>query len=217
VVRSGQVVARVESDLEAARVALNKAQAESDVAVRAEEVRVQFQESRHERNKALYERKVITNNDWEQIEAETMLARLDLDRARFDRTIARLELEQAQTALERKIIRSPIDGVIVERKLSPGEYVSDQTHIMTIAQIDPLHVEVFMPIERYPLLEIGRIGAVELPEPISQTYFATVTVIDHMFDAASGTFGARLELPNPDRAIPTGIKCRVSFPGATEP
>jgi hypothetical protein len=38
-----------------------------------------------------------------------------------------------------------------------------------------------------------------------------VTVVDRMLDAASGTFGVRLVLPNPDLLLPAGIPCKVVF------
>ena len=34
-------------------------------------------------------------------------------------------------------------------------------------------------------------------------------VVDKVVDAASGTFGIRLEVPNPGNRIPSGLKCRV--------
>ena len=40
---------------------------------------------------------------------------------------------------------------------------------------------------------------------------ATVTVVDRVLDAASGTFGVRLALPNPDLLLPAGIRCKISF------
>ena len=40
---------------------------------------------------------------------------------------------------------------------------------------------------------------------------ATVALVDPMGDAASGTFGVRLRLPNPERRIPAGLKCRVDL------
>jgi len=42
---------------------------------------------------------------------------------------------------------------------------------------------------------------------------ARVTVVDRVIDAASGTFGVRLALPNPDLKLPAGLKCRVKFAG----
>jgi hypothetical protein len=36
-------------------------------------------------------------------------------------------------------------------------------------------------------------------------------VVDKVIDAASGTLGVRLQMPNPDNKIPAGLKCSVSF------
>jgi membrane fusion protein, multidrug efflux system len=36
-------------------------------------------------------------------------------------------------------------------------------------------------------------------------------VVDKLIDAASGTFGVRLQLPNPNHKIPAGIKCSVEL------
>jgi multidrug efflux pump subunit AcrA (membrane-fusion protein) len=41
---------------------------------------------------------------------------------------------------------------------------------------------------------------------------AKVTVVDRVVDAASGTFGVRLELPNPGYKLPAGLKCKTRFP-----
>jgi len=40
---------------------------------------------------------------------------------------------------------------------------------------------------------------------------ARVVVVDKVIDAASGTFGVRLTLPNPGRRIPAGLKCKARF------
>ena len=113
--------------------------------------------------------------------------------------------------LERRIIRSPVDGVVVEVTMSPGEFAHEQAPVMTIAEIDPLHVEVYAPVDRYGAIETGMTGVVRPQEPIGGRYEAEVTVVDRVFDAASGTFGVRLALPNPDHALPAGVRCSVTF------
>jgi len=51
-----------------------------------------------------------------------------------------------------------------------------------------------------------------IPEqPIGGSYTAQVQVVDLTVDAASGTFGVRLTLPNPGNRIPAGVKCRARF------
>jgi hypothetical protein len=48
-------------------------------------------------------------------------------------------------------------------------------------------------------------------EPIGGVYEASVTVVDRVFDAASSTFGVRLDLPNLNFTLPAGLRCRIRF------
>jgi membrane fusion protein (multidrug efflux system) len=52
---------------------------------------------------------------------------------------------------------------------------------------------------------------VVLEEPVGSEREGVVSVVDRVIDAASGTFGVRLELPNPNYELPAGLRCRVRF------
>jgi multidrug efflux pump subunit AcrA (membrane-fusion protein) len=60
--------------------------------------------------------------------------------------LAQLELARATELLRQRTIRSPIKGIVVAGMLGPGEYAFDQAQLVTISQIDPLNVEVFVPL-----------------------------------------------------------------------
>jgi len=77
--------------------------------------------------------------------------------------------------------------------------------ILTIAQIAPLNVEVFVPIAYYDQTRIGSNASIPPEKPIGGQYTATVTVIDQVLDAASGTFGVRLSLATSGYKLPGGI------------
>ncbi|WP_232315256.1 efflux RND transporter periplasmic adaptor subunit [Aquincola tertiaricarbonis] len=62
-------------------------------------------------------------------------------------------------------------------------------------------------------VKTGMRGEVSLEAPLSGRHAALVTVVDRVVDSASGTFGVRLELPNPNGELPAGVKCRVRFEG----
>ena len=135
----------------------------------------------------------------------------ELDEAEVNLQLAKLELTRASELLKQRTIRSPIDGVVVARALGPGEYAFDQAHLLTVSQIDPLNVEVFVPLSQFGRIRLGTSAQV-YPE-VGGEYAAIVTIVDQVFDAASGTIGIRLELPNPDYALPAGLKCQIRFPG----
>ena len=108
------------------------------------------------------------------------------------------------------ILQTRAQESVVKRILAPGEF-ADPPQILEIAQIDPLRVEVFAPAALLPRIAKGMRAEVLLEAPIGGTHQAEVTVVDRVIDAASGTFGVRLALPNPDYALPAGLNCRVRF------
>jgi len=101
--------------------------------------------------------------------------------------------------------------VVNRISLSPGEYIENQS-VLKLAQIHPLNVEVILPVNRLPSIKVGMRAKVIPEAPIGGEYVAEVKIVDRVIDAASGTFGVRLEMPNPNNRLQAGLKCRVIFP-----
>lgn len=210
-VRQDQVVARLNSDLEEVNVEMARVRAESDVELESSRARLEYRESEATRVEQLHAKKIVATKSKDEAEVERQLAVFALRAAELQRKTARLEYRHAKTRLERRNIKSSIEGVVIERNMAVGEYVHEQAPVMTVAQIDPLNVEVFVPIGLYGSIAVGMPAEVEPEAPIGGVHRARVTVVDRVFDTASGTFGVRLALPNPEGHLPAGLKCRVRF------
>ena len=210
-VRAGDVVAELEAEVErtSLRLAVARAANVSDIAAR--EAQLAFREKQLRRNERLRERSAVSTAAMEETALEAEVARRNLEQARLNREIAQLEARQAEAVLNRRTIKSPIDGVVLERLLSPGEYMDEQAHIVTIAQLDPLRVEAFAPIELFDQIAVGDKATIRPEAPIGGAHEATVTIVDSVLDASTATFGVRLELKNPDFAIPAGLRCDIAF------
>ena len=211
----GDVIARLRSEVERASVEIARMRAASTELIDAARSRVELTRKHHERAKVLWKKKAIPAITYEEIEAEHALARNELARVRQEQRLADLELRRSTLALERHTVRSPFEGTVIQQALAAGEFVRQDRHIVTIAVLAPLHVEVFLPVEWYPNIETGKTAAVEPAPPIGGRYDARIIVVDRVFDAASGSFGVRLTLPNADGALPAGHRCKVTF--ASEP
>jgi RND family efflux transporter MFP subunit len=209
-VKEGQVVATLQAGVEKATMELAKARAELDATIKGKRAEMEFAERSQQRKKELYEKKTLSSQEWDEAETKRILAELALNEALEAKRIAELEYKRSVEVVKRMSIRSPIKGVVVERLLSLGEYVETQP-IMTLAQIDPLHVEVIMPVSTLGSVQVGMFAEVKPEAPVGGVYKAKVTIVDKVVDAASGTFGVRLELPNPDYKLPPGLKCKVHF------
>jgi RND family efflux transporter MFP subunit len=213
ILKKGDVIARIESSVEAATVSLAKARAENDSAVRSSAAKAEFQRRKEDRARQLRKNDTVSVATADEAETAARIAEIELDEAKVNLQLAALELARATELLTQRTIRSPINGIVVARMLGPGEYAFDQAQLVTISQIDPLNVEVFVPLSQFRKIRGGMVAEIYPEEPIGGRYTATVTIVDHVFDAASGTIGIRLELPNPDYALPAGLKCRVRFSG----
>ncbi|MBN2060013.1 MAG: efflux RND transporter periplasmic adaptor subunit [Deltaproteobacteria bacterium] len=211
-VTKDQLLAKLQSGVEEAAVALARARIKMEAVIRAKREALEFAKRRLDRNKDLFLHNSIPNNQWDEIETERILAEHELAEAMENKELARLELRGAIEVVERMKIRSPINGVVVERFLNPAEYVENQP-ILKLAQIHPLKVEVILPVEMLGTVKAGMRAVVKPEAPVNGSYDATVKVVDKVLDAASSTFGVRLELPNPDYQLLPGLKCKVIFLG----
>lgn len=211
VVTAGQPVAQLESGIDAATVQLDALQAESSEELDAAETKLALAQSRYARTKALAETGVATNEQVEQQSAEVQVARSERDIEVQKRRLAQLELDRSKAQLERRTIRAPISGYIAARGLGPGEFADQNAAIVTLVSLDPLRVEAFLPVAYWQKVRPGMVAEVTLDEPVAGEHPATVSIVDRVFDAASGTFGVRLDLSNPDGTLPAGQRCTVTF------
>ena len=210
-VKSGQLLASLESSVQQAMLSIAKARAELETPIESSKVRLDYAIRKVASNEKLLEEHGISEREVDDTRAQRDLGVIALVEARDNKRLAELDLKRAEAELEVRSIRSPINGVVMERLLSPMEQTK-QTPIVKLAQLDPLRVEVFVPISLLGKISVG-MSADVLPEaPVGGTHSARVTVVDRVVDAASGTFGVRLELPNSSNRLPAGLKCRVRLP-----
>jgi RND family efflux transporter MFP subunit len=210
-VRKGDVVAKLDSDLQRTALEIAQLKAENNVDINSERTRLSYRTADADRAVELHSKAVASTKARDEAVTERQLAELALNKAELEFKMAQMELSQALTRLERRSIRSPVNGVVADVTIRPGEYAYEQTPLMTIADIDPLYVKVFVPVRYYRKVHVGLDAEVVPEEPIGGIHKAKVTVVDRVFDAASSTFGVRLELPNPDYSLPAGLRCRIRF------
>jgi RND family efflux transporter MFP subunit len=207
-VEQGQVLATLESSVEQAAVRVAEARANRTVELESTRVSLKLGRKRQARAADLYEGESMSLDLREEVETEAQLAALGVEQAKENHRLALLQLEQARATLARRTIRSPIAGFVVTRLMSTGEVVDEET-IMTIAQIDPLRVEVILPTHLFGSVAPGDTVEITPEPPLDQPRIAQVALVDRVLDAASGTFGVRLLLPNPEHDLPGGLRCQA--------
>lgn len=182
IVRKGQLIAQLQAGVEQA-------------SVNTQEAREAYAQRRLART--------------EELQQGQLMSEQELDEIRTEHELARLELAERREQLRLRRITSPIDGVVVERYHDPGNLVQKE-HIVRIMQLDPLHVEVVLPVEYFGRVQIGQRQSVWL-QHLDTVHEVAIIGVDRIVDAASSTFRVRLALPNPGYAIPSGLRCEIRF------
>jgi RND family efflux transporter MFP subunit len=209
-VDAGQVIAKLDSRVEEAAVAQARARAAMTAEIHSHQINVAFGQRNQQRISELHAKKVVPVHDIDRVETETQIARYKLEQARDNRRLAELEFKRAVEILNLQTIHSPIRGVVIDRYLNPGESVDDRA-IVKLAQIDPLRVEVVAPVSLFGTIKAGQPATVLPESPVGGEYNSAVTTVDPVLDAGSGTFRIRMELPNPDYRLTSGLRCKVQF------
>ena len=212
-VKKGQLLVTLAAGPERAALALAQSRAQMQGELKAAEARLDISQKKAARAKELYKQQFISENARDEALAELQLATEELRRVRETQRLNELEARRASEVVAMRSIRSPLDGVVVEVMLKPGEFgaITFKDPIMKLADIDPLHVEVVLPVSQYGQVKQGQKATVMPEPPVGGRYDTTVALVDKVVDAASGTFGVWLELRNRKSEIPAGVRCRVQF------
>jgi HlyD family secretion protein len=151
VVKEGQIVARLDSALAEADLALAKSRAEAaEAAANAIAADLRDAERIHSRVHALSQRSFASEADLTRTEAKVGVLRAQLGQAQANAQTARIDVQRSATLLDKHSIRAPFGGVVVERSAQPGEMISPmsaggsftRTGICTIVDMDSIEIEV---------------------------------------------------------------------------
>lgn len=216
VVRKGQIIATLLAEVERAAVGAARARAESESEIAALETARDMARHKFKRIHALTQLQSSAQLELEMARSEHEVAEHRLQQSREAHQVARRELDLALRQLELRQVRSPIDGVVADRMLNPGERV-DGRPIVRILTVDRLRAEVVLPASRFGQVREGMPASIRVDTPSAQVVDARVVQVDRFVDAASGTFRARLAVPNRGGELPAGVRCQMTLDAVAAP
>ena len=156
----------------------------------------------------------------EAAQADPSPEQLAAAQAQVDSAQAALEVLQAQ--LEKVVLDAPMDGIVLERLVEPGEVVLPSRPLITMARLDHLTITVYVPEDRYGEVKLGQTARLVVDSFPGETF--TVTVI-HIADEAEFTprnvqtaegrrstvYAVKLAIDNPAGKLKPGMPGDVEF------
>ena len=124
--------------------------------------------------------------------------------------VLRAELQLIEAQLLKTEIRAPFSGVIGLRWVSPGSYLSSQTRIASLNDLDPVKLDFSVP-ERYSaLMKVGDEMSFRV-EGFERAFPGMIYAIEPSVDAATRSLRVRARCPNSDGALIPGAFANVDL------
>jgi multidrug efflux pump subunit AcrA (membrane-fusion protein) len=117
---------------------------------------------------------------------------------------ARAAVQQLQTQIAKATIVSPIDGVVVNRNMNPGEYPASRT-IFTLQQLDNVYAELNASSADTFAIPIGAPVTLNVAGAGAQSYSGRVVAVLGQVTPGSTNFTVKVLVANPDEKLQSGI------------
>lgn len=157
----------------------------------------------------------------QQLVAQTLISERAASLANATAQLARASatLSLQQELLNRHTLNAPFNGVIAERNVDVGEWITQQTAVLTLVAQDNLRLSVAIPQQYYNrLAKQSNVPVTVLPDSIeTQPFVAVLNRFVPVSDPITRTFMAQIDLPK-DAGLVAGMSARaqISLPNSSQ-
>jgi len=208
-VSAGQAVALLDNAVLRVSLEAARAKADSKGPVLAAEADHRQRSSRLVHMRKLREKGHASPEEVERAVADAEISAANLATAREEARANLLAVKQIKAQLDRRTIRSPIDGVISFMPKRPGEFVSaTDPDVATIVQIDRLRVIFQTPTDQISRLTIGGVVRLRISQN-QEVVNGTVDFISPITDAQSNLVRVEVVIDNHLGKHRSGVRCEL--------
>ena len=209
-VKAGDILVQLDDAADQVRLAQLEADSRNLTHIQAAEASLAQKKVDLAKLEIAAEHNAATELEVEHAKLDVRIAELSLKVAQFDHEQAQRKYDEAKIQVAKMSLKSPIDGSIEKIDAETGESVNALGIVARVVRIDPLWIEVPVPVANTRNLRCGNLARVQFMDPDRISIDGAIVFIGAVADAASGTLRVRVELPNKSNR-PAGEHVTVTF------
>jgi len=166
------------------------------------------------------ERFSVAQANLEAAEADPTAEQLAVAQAQVD--VAQSAIQVIQAQIEKLVIASPVDGIVLTRAIEPGELAVAGSPLLTLARLDDLNITVYVPEDRYGEVGLGQAAKVTVDSFPGEIFEAVVVRIADQAEFTprnvqteegrrTTVFAIDLAVSNPQGKLKAGMPADVAF------
>ena len=164
------------------------------------------------RIKSLLDQKVVSQSEYDQRRAQVDVARQQYqvtqnvaEQSYRSLQAARARIELARKAQADTTIRAPFSGLVAERVVSVGDYVTRGAHVATVVRVDPMRVELTVPEQAVSLVKAGQPVQITVDAYPGETFPAKVRFVSPSLRTDQRALTVEAVAPNSDGRLKPGL------------
>lgn len=203
-VKKGEVVALVDTRL--AQISAAEASASAELA------KAQVESSTREcaRYKTLLEKGGVSKAEYDRLTDQCRTSSLSAK-------AADLRVAQAGQNVADGVIRAPFSGVVADRWVDVGEFVRNDSRVITLVTMDPLRLEFAVPEVHIALVKKGGKVSFTVPSQPKRTFTGVVKFLGAAVRESTRDLAIEAVVDNADRSLAPGMFAEVSLALGEEP
>ncbi len=184
----------------------------------------QLAEGEFARIKSLLEQRVVSQSEYDQRRTQLEASRQQLISARNAATqqfqllqAARARVTLARKALSDTLVRAPFNGIVAERLVSVGDYVTRGTKVAVVVRINPLRVRLTVPEQFISAVSVGQPVQFEVDAYPGRQFSGTVRYVSPSLETNQRALTIEAVVPNAGGELKPGLfaTARIEQPART--
>ncbi len=140
-----------------------------------------------------------------QLVVENASSTADLERAEATARSTQAQLDLLQIRLDRTTIRAPFAGVVGQRLVSLGDYVTNSTRLVTLQTVNPQRVVFAVPERNASILRVGQEVVFRVAALPGRSFTGRVDFVDPVVQLPARTILIKAVVSNPRRQLQPGM------------
>jgi RND family efflux transporter MFP subunit len=181
-------------------------------------------ESEFSRIRSLLDERVVSQSEFDQRRTQMEAARQQYEAARNGAAqqyqsllAARARVTLAQKALADTTVRAPFTGIVAERLVSVGDYVTKGMKVASVVRINPLRIRLTIPEQFVAVVGAGQPVVFEVDAYPGRSFAGTVRYVSPALEANQRALTIEATVPNPANELKPGLfaTARIEQPKKT--
>lgn len=206
-VEADQPLVKLDDELVKASLEIAKQNLASRGALNTAEAELRLQVARLAKLEPLARDGFARSDELERARSEKEVAAARVLTAQETLQVRQREFDKIQIELQRRTVKSPVQGVVSKLHREVGEFVAPTDPVLiTVVQLDPLLATFSLKPAQASQLSVGLLVQVQFASQ-EQPVKGEIELVSPVTEARSGTVRVKVRIPNPQRACRSGDRC----------